>query len=53
MEVNIEEKWKQELTSQFTQPYFKALSEFVHSEYAAHKIYPPAKLIFSAFDNCP
>ena len=41
------------LADQFTKPYFHALSEFVRTEYSSHKIYPPAKLIFSAFDSCP
>lgn len=53
MEVKIEENWKQELANQFALPYFQALSEFVRAEYSSHKVYPPAKLIFSAFDSCP
>jgi len=53
MEVKIEDKWKQALANQFAQPYFQSLSEFVREEYSNHKIYPPAGLIFSAFDSCP
>ena len=53
MEVKIEQKWQRALAGQFTKPYFQALSEFVRTEYSSHKIYPPAKLIFSAFDSCP
>ncbi len=53
MEVKIEENWKQALANQFAQPYFQALSQFVRTEYSSHKVYPPAKLIFSAFDSCP
>lgn len=53
MEVKIEDNWKQALANQFAQPYFQALSEFVRAEYSNHKVYPPAKLIFSAFDSCP
>ena len=53
MEVKIDANWKQALASQFTLPYFQELSEFVRGEYANYKIYPPAKLIFSAFDSCP
>jgi uracil-DNA glycosylase len=53
MEVKIEESWREALANQFTQPYFQALTEFVRSEYGNYKVYPPAKLIFSAFDSCP
>lgn len=53
MEVKIEATWKQALASQFSLPYFQELSEFVRVEYANYKIYPPAKLIFRAFDSCP
>ena len=53
MEVKIEDKWKLALANQFVQPYFQLLSEFVRAEYSNHKIYPPARLIFSAFDSCP
>jgi uracil-DNA glycosylase len=53
MEVKIEESWREVLANQFTQPYFRSLVEFVRSEYSNYKVYPPAKLIFSAFDSCP
>jgi uracil-DNA glycosylase len=53
MEVKIEEYWKQALADQFALPYFQTLSEFVRAEYSSYKVYPPAKLIFSAFDSCP
>ncbi len=53
MDVRIEESWKSQLLEEFEKPYFKQLTEFVHSEYASQKIYPPAKLIFNAFDQCP
>jgi uracil-DNA glycosylase len=53
MEVKIEENWKRALANQFALPYFQTLSEFVRAEYSSHKAYPPAKLIFSAFDSCP
>ena len=51
--MKIEQNWQRALANQFTKPYFQALSEFVRTEYSSHKIYPPAKLIFSAFDSCP
>lgn len=53
MDVKIEESWKKQLQEEFDKPYFKQLTEFVRSEYASQKIYPPAKLIFNAFDQCP
>ncbi len=53
MDVRMEESWKKQLQEEFEKPYFKQLTEFVHSEYASQKIYPPAKLIFNAFDQCP
>jgi uracil-DNA glycosylase len=53
MDVKIEESWKKQLQEEFEKPYFKQLSEFVRSEYASQTIYPPAKLIFNAFNQCP
>lgn len=53
MNVRIEESWKKQLEDEFEKSYFKQLTEFVRSEYASQKIYPPAKLIFNAFDQCP
>ncbi len=53
MEVKIEEGWKAALTNEFEKEYFAALTEFVRTEYKTYNIYPPAKLIFNAFDQCP
>lgn len=53
MDVRIEESWKRELAEEFEKPYFAQLTEFVRSEYATTTVYPPAKLIFNAFDHCP
>jgi uracil-DNA glycosylase len=53
MDVKIEESWKKQLQEEFEKPYFKQLTNFVRSEYASQIIYPPAKLIFNAFDQCP
>ena len=52
MEVRIEESWKQVLQSEFDKPYFVDLVQFVKTAYAKGKIYPPAPLIFNAFDQC-
>lgn len=53
MDVKIEKSWKEALQAEFDKPYFAALVEFVKQEYATKKIFPPAPLIFNAFDQCP
>lgn len=53
MNVRIEESWRTRLQPEFDKPYFERLTDFVRKEYAAGKVYPPAKLIFNAFDSCP
>ena len=55
MEVRIEEGWKNVLSKEFEQDYFKALTQMVREEYRnpALRIYPEAKRIFAAFDSCP
>lgn len=53
MEVKIEKTWKNRLCEEFNKPYFEALTHFVRGEYATKTVYPPAKLIFNAFDSCP
>lgn len=53
MNVRIEESWKHRLSNEFEKEYFEKLTAFVRQEYATTTIYPPAKLIFNAFDLCP
>jgi uracil-DNA glycosylase len=53
MEIKIEPGWKEQLKDEFDKPYFTILTDFVRSEYAAQKIYPPGNLIFNAFEKCP
>lgn len=53
MKVKIEESWEKVLQPDFDKPYFKELTDFVRSEYATATIYPPASLIFNAFNLCP
>lgn len=53
MNVRIDEQWKSVLQEEFTKPYFKQLTDFVRNEYASKKIYPPASMIFRAFDYTP
>lgn len=53
VDVKIEESWKQLLQGEFEKPYFFELINFVKEEYTTHRIYPPGKLIFNAFNHCP
>ena len=53
MDVKIEDSWKKMLGEEFEKPYFAQLTEFVRNEYSSGTVYPPAKLIFNAFDHCP
>ncbi|MBR3915978.1 MAG: uracil-DNA glycosylase [Bacteroidaceae bacterium] len=53
MSIKIESSWKEVLKEEFEKEYFKHLTEFVRNEYSGNiPIYPPAKLIFNAFDRC-
>ena len=54
MDVRIEQSWKEVLAEEFDKEYFARLTQFVKEEYrSGTPIYPPAKLIFNAFDHCP
>lgn len=54
MDVRIEESWKEQLAEEFDKEYFERLTAFVREEYKGNTpIYPPARLIFNAFDHCP
>lgn len=53
MDVRIEESWKEQLQEEFNKDYFIRLTDFVREEYSTKKIFPPAKLIFNAFDHTP
>ena len=53
MEVKIQQEWKKQLQNEFESPYFEQLASFVRNEYAAKRIFPPASLIFNAFEKCP
>lgn len=54
MDVKIEPSWKEVLANEFSKDYFVKLTQFVKEEYSGETpIYPPAKLIFNAFDKCP
>lgn len=52
-DVRIHESWRKYLANEFSQPYFVQLRQFIRKEYSEKTIYPPAHLIFRAFDVCP
>ena len=45
----MHESWKPFLRKEFEKSYFKELSDFLHEAYEARTIFPPKKLVFSAF----
>lgn len=54
MDVRMEAGWKQALQTQFDAPYFARISEFLHTQLRnGVTIYPPARLLFNAFDQTP
>ena len=53
MDVKIESSWKEKLQPEFEKSYFVELVGFVKNEYTSKTVYPPGKLIFNAFDQCP
>ncbi len=53
MDVRIEHSWKQVLQPEFDKPYFELLTTFVRNAYRTTQCFPPAPLIFNAFDSCP
>jgi len=53
MDVRIGDSWKEKLQAEFEKGYFVKLVDFVKNEYATTTVYPPGKLIFNAFDQCP
>ena len=53
MDVKIEESWKRVLGPEFEKKYFVDLTDFVRKAYTTGKCFPPAKLIFNAFNRTP
>ena len=53
MDVKIESSWKESLQQEFDKDYFSNLVGFVKEEYRTKTVYPPAALIFNAFNLCP
>ena len=53
MNVRIDESWRRVLQTEFDKPYFEILTSYVRRAYQTTTCYPPARLIFHAFDACP
>ena len=53
VDVKIEESWKRVLGAEFEKKYFVDLTDFVRTAYMSGKCFPPAKLIFNAFNRTP
>lgn len=53
MDVKIEESWRKHIGAEFDKQYFIDLTSFVRQEYVQTMCYPPAKMIFNAFNLCP
>ena len=49
----MEASWKAHLAEEFEKPYFVQLTDAVRKEYSQTICYPPARLVFNAFDLCP
>ncbi|MBG0782261.1 MAG: uracil-DNA glycosylase [Bacteroidales bacterium] len=49
----IEASWYKVLKDEFEAPYFLPLKRFIQEEMKQYKIFPPAKLIFNAFNKTP
>lgn len=53
MKVNIHPSWGEVLQSEFEQPYFHQIVERVRYAYLHSEVFPPAGLIFNAFNLTP
>ena len=51
--VEIEESWYSLLEKEFNKDYFNEIKSFIKKEYKTKIIFPPAKLIFNAFNLTP
>jgi len=52
MDVKLAPDWKELLADEFSKEYFVDLVGFIREEYATRVIYPRAKNIFRALDEC-
>lgn len=53
MNVKIEPSWHERLNGEFEKQYFHTLTDIVRQEYRNYTCYPPARLVFNAFNLCP
>ena len=53
MNVRIHPSLQRVLQAEFDKPYFELLTSYVRAQYKTCRCYPPAGLIFNAFDSCP
>ena len=53
MSIEIEASWKKELAPEFNKEYFLKLSQTVKAAYLHTTVFPPPKLLFNAFAECP
>ena len=53
MNEYLEPTWKHALDSEFTQPYFSDLANFLEKEYLDTTVYPPRQNLFDAFALTP
>ena len=49
----IHESWNKLLRSEFSDPYFQTLTQFLINERKQFVVYPPKGLVFSAFNHTP
>ncbi|MFA5459694.1 MAG: uracil-DNA glycosylase [Bacilli bacterium] len=49
----LKKEWFTILKSEFNQPYFRELKQFIKEEYRIKTIYPPYHKIFNALNNTP
>jgi len=52
-DVQIENSWKKVLKEEFAKPYWETLTGFVRNEYLTKTVFPPARQVFNAFNECP
>ena len=52
-DVKIDESWKKVLEQEFNQTYFADIKNKLLEEKKQYTIYPPAPLIFNAFNTTP
>jgi uracil-DNA glycosylase len=50
---SLSPQWNELLKDEFSKPYFENLSNRVNQAYKTATVYPPAKLVFNAFNLCP